>query len=191
MGKLQPCFLLRLLIWSRTKLTIGGWLWIELGKNECEEKHVESLLRYLSDETCCRKESRHQSCCLSRRGLEEYRTSGTSLLAQMVNSLPTMREPQVQFLGRGDPLEKVMATHSSTLAWKIPWMEELGRLQSVCGVTRSRTWLSDFTIEQVALVWKQDPWGSPTAWWKLETMASSGPRLHGGIFPKQNLEGRI
>ena len=54
-----------------------------------------------------------------------------SLGAQMVKSLPTMRETQVQFLGREDPLEKEMATHSSILAWKISWMEESGRLQSM------------------------------------------------------------
>ena len=40
-------------------------------------------------------------------------------------------ETQVQFLGREDPLEKEMATHSNTLAWKIPWTEEPGRLQSM------------------------------------------------------------
>ena len=45
--------------------------------------------------------------------------------------LPTVREPQVQSLGREDLLEKEMATHSSILAWKIPWMEEPGRLQSM------------------------------------------------------------
>ena len=53
----------------------------------------------------------------------------TSLVAQMVKHLPTMRETQVQSLGQKDPLEKEMATHSSTLAWKIPWTEEPGRLQ--------------------------------------------------------------
>ena len=49
----------------------------------------------------------------------------------MVKSLPAMRETQVRSLGREDPLEKEMATHSSTLAWKIPWTEEPGRLQSM------------------------------------------------------------
>ena len=49
----------------------------------------------------------------------------------MVKCLPTMWETQVRSLGREDPLEKEMATHSNTLAWKIPWMEELGRLQSM------------------------------------------------------------
>ena len=49
----------------------------------------------------------------------------------MVKHLPAMRETQVQSLGQEDPLEKKMATHSSILAWKIPWTEEPGRLQSM------------------------------------------------------------
>ena len=55
----------------------------------------------------------------------------TLLVAQMVKRLPTMQETWVQSLGREDPLEKEMATHSSILAWKIPWAEEAGRLQSM------------------------------------------------------------
>ena len=55
----------------------------------------------------------------------------TSLVAQTVNRLPTMRETRVLSLGWEDPLEKEMTTHSSILAWKIPWMEEHGRLQSM------------------------------------------------------------
>ena len=54
-----------------------------------------------------------------------------SLVAQMVKRLPEMRETRVQFLGQEDPLEKEMAIHSSTLAWKIPRMEEPDRLQSM------------------------------------------------------------
>ena len=50
-----------------------------------------------------------------------------SLVAQIVKHLPTMQETGVQSLGWEDPLEKEMATHSSTLAWKIPWTEECGR----------------------------------------------------------------
>ena len=49
----------------------------------------------------------------------------------MVKHLPTMQEIRVQSLGGEDVLEKEMATHSSILAWKIPWMEEPGRLQSM------------------------------------------------------------
>ena len=55
----------------------------------------------------------------------------SSLVAQMVKRLPVMQETWVQSLVQEDPLEKEMATHSSTLAWKIPWTEKPGRLQSM------------------------------------------------------------
>ena len=54
-----------------------------------------------------------------------------SLVAQPVKRLPAMRETWIQSLGQEDPLEKEMATHTSTLAWKISWMEEPGGLQSM------------------------------------------------------------
>ena len=54
-----------------------------------------------------------------------------SLVAQMVKRLPAMQKTWVRSLGREDALEKEMATHSSILAWKIPWTEEPGRLQSM------------------------------------------------------------
>ena len=54
--------------------------------------------------------------------------SWASLTAQLIKNLPTMRETWVESLGREDPLEKRMAAHSSTLAWKIPSTEEPGRL---------------------------------------------------------------
>ena len=53
-----------------------------------------------------------------------------SLVAQRLKGLPAMQETWVQSLGREDPLEKEMATHSSILAWRIPWMEKPGVLQS-------------------------------------------------------------
>ena len=52
-------------------------------------------------------------------------------MAQTVKSMPAIRETQVQSLGQEDPLEKEMATHSSILAWEIPWTEEPGGLQSL------------------------------------------------------------
>ena len=55
----------------------------------------------------------------------------------MVKRLSTMQETRVRFLGREDPLEKEMAIHSSTIAWKILWTEEPGRLQSM-GLQRAR-----------------------------------------------------
>ena len=58
-------------------------------------------------------------------------SGGASLVAQMVKNLPAMQKTQVQSLGWEDPPEKEMATHSSILAWKISWIEEPGRLQSM------------------------------------------------------------
>ena len=64
--------------------------------------------------------------------------------AQRLKRLPAMQETWVQSLGQEDPLEKEMATHSSILAWRIPWTEEPDRLQSM--ELQSQTWLSDFTF---------------------------------------------
>ena len=66
------------------------------------------------------------------------------MVVQMVKRLPTMWETWVQSLGREDLLEKEMATHSSILAWRIPWRQEPGRLQSTG--SQSRTRLNDFTF---------------------------------------------
>ena len=67
----------------------------------------------------------------------------------------------VQSLGREDPLEKEMATHSSILAWKIPWKGEPGRLQSVHGVAKSHDWATSLSLSQVNyvyLLWKRLLW---------------------------------
>ena len=66
-----------------------------------------------------------------------------SLLAQLVKNPPAMQETWVLSLGQEDPLEKETATHSSILAWRIPWTEESGRLQSMG--RKSRTRFSDLT----------------------------------------------
>ena len=55
----------------------------------------------------------------------------TSLVAQLAKNLPAIQETQAQSLGQRDPLEKEMATHSSILAWRIPWTEEPGGLSSM------------------------------------------------------------
>ena len=70
---------------------------------------------------------------LLKPGLENFEHYFTriSLVAQMVSHLPTMGESWVRSLGWEDPLEKEMATHSNTLAWRIPWMEEPDGLQSM------------------------------------------------------------
>ena len=60
--------------------------------------------------------------------LIEQGNSGIKSLAPLVKNLPAMRETGVRFLGGEDPMEKEMALHSSTLAWRIPWTEEPGEL---------------------------------------------------------------
>ena len=65
-------------------------------------------------------------------------------MAQRLKRLPPVRETRVRSLGQEDPLEKEMVTHSSILAWRIPWTEEPGRLQST--ESHSQTQLSDFTF---------------------------------------------
>ena len=77
-----------------------------------------------------------------------------SLVAQMVKSLPTMRETWVWSLAREDPLEKEMATHSSILAWRIPWTEEPGRLQSMGSQRVRQDWatkLNSFILDALSL----------------------------------------
>ena len=78
----------------------------------------------------------------------------TSLAAQRVKRLPTMRETWVQSLGQDDLLEKEMATYSSILAWKIPWTEEPGRLQST-GLQRVRNdWVTSLSLQYLFLCLK-------------------------------------
>ena len=68
--------------------------------------------------------------CFEKAQAENLRTIQIDV-AQTVKHLPTMRETQVRTLGWEDPLEKEMAAHSNTLAWKISWLEEPGRLPSM------------------------------------------------------------
>ena len=78
----------------------------------------------------------------------------TSLVAQMVKRLPTMQETRVWSLGWEDPLEKEMATHSSTPAWKIPWMEERGRLQSMGSQRVRHDWVT--SLSPTPVVWPRE-----------------------------------
>ena len=80
------------------------------------------------------------TCRGGRKG--RLRLRDFSLVAQMVKRLSTMQESLVPSLGREDPLEKEIATHSSILAWKIPWMEEPGRLLSVGSQRVGHNWVT-------------------------------------------------
>ena len=68
---------------------------------------------------------------IARRNINNLRYADDTMVAQMVRRLPAMWETRVRFLGQKDLLEKEMAIHSSTLAWKIPWTKGPGGLQSI------------------------------------------------------------
>ena len=75
-------------------------------------------------------------------------------IVQMVKRLRTMWETQVQSLGWKDPLEKEMATQSSILAWKIPWTEEPGRLQSMGSQRVRHNWATELNWTELILAWR-------------------------------------
>ena len=77
-----------------------------------------------------------------------------SLVAQMVKNLPSMQETLVRFMGREDPLEKGMDTHSSIVAWRTPWTEEPGGLQSIGPQRVGEDWATNTA-----------PLCSATSWW--------------------------
>ena len=89
---------------------------------------------------------------------QSYRLYQASLMAERVKRLPTMQETQVPSLGQEDPLEKEMAPHSCTLAWKIPWMEEHGRLQSMRSQRVGHNWATALSF----------PFTDFISWWQLQ-----------------------
>ena len=89
-----------------------------------------------------------------------------SLVAQMVKRLPAMRETRVRFLGREGPLEKEMAIHSSTLAWKIPWTEEPDRQQSMGSQRVRHDWATSLSLSCLTL---ELPW-----WLSNENCSENG-----------------
>ena len=85
-----------------------------------------------------------------------------SLVAQMVKRLPAVQKTRVQSLGQEEPLEKEMATHSSTLAWKISWTEDPGRLQSMVLQRVRHDWAT-------SLHTMDGPWNHYAKWNKPDT----------------------
>ena len=94
-------------------------------------------------------------------------------MAQMVKNLPAMRETWVRSLGQEDPLEKEMATHSSILAWRVPWTEEPGWLPTVGSQRVEHNWVTN-TLTFI-LIW--------TWIYILASLSNSVPLSHFSIFP--------
>ena len=113
----------------------GFWLWLSSDPNIL---FLVNLLLYLGFKRC--KQILTTQFCISSFYPATFLTSlygclRASLVAQTVKSLPVMQETWVQSLGREDLLEKGMATHTSILAWRIPWTKEPGGLQSMTQLT--------------------------------------------------------
>ena len=96
----------------------------------------------------------------------KFIVQAVTLVAQRVKRLPPMRETRVRSLGREDPLEKEMAPHSSTLAWRIPWMEEPGRLQSAGSQRVRHDWATSLQWWPVTMkTYYREPWGHNEKSW--------------------------
>ena len=109
-------------------------------------------------------------------------TYGTSLVAQMVKHRPTMQETQVRSLGWEDPLEKEMATHSRTLAWKIPWTMEHCRIRSMGSQRVKHNWATSLSFtfshlwQQFLAVYKMLAKHFPNVFSEKDNTLNSDPR---------------
>ena len=113
--------------------------------------------------------------------MSAYYMHWASLVAQRVKRLPTMRETWVRSLGQEDPLEKAMAPHSSTLAWKTPWTEKPGRLQSMGSPRVGHDWatsLSLFTFMHWRRKWQPTPVLLPGKLHGLRSLVDYSPWGH-------------
>ena len=121
----------------------------EISQARILEWVVLSFSRYLPNPGIEPTSADSQADSLPLSHLESH-DNAYPLVAQMVKRLPAVRETRVQSLGREDPLEEEMATHSSTLAWKIPWTEEPGRLRSMGSQRVRQDWGTSlhFTISK-------------------------------------------
>ena len=92
-------------------------------------RHVEHNLKNFADNRCTQRE--RELVTSARKVYLQVRMIEASIVAQMVKNLLVMQETQVRSPGREDPLKKEMGSHSSILAWRVPWTEEPAGLQSV------------------------------------------------------------
>ena len=153
-------------VWELTDLgwpsVCGSWL-VHMAAEQESKKACGSLLgpwlRTSYHDFCCIVwvKASHSAIAYSKEGfliLMEWDINSfwnidwACLVAQMVKNLPAMQGTQVQFLGWEDPLEKGMTTHSSILAWRIPWTEEPGGLQSMGSYRVRHDWVTNTVIKK-------------------------------------------
>ena len=139
-------FWARILKWIAISSSRGSSLLRDQTHISCVSCIGRWILYHLSHLGSLWKVEITQKSALARKPSLVLTTFVKCLMAQTVKCLSTMRETRAQSLGREDLLEKEMAIHPNTIAWKIPWTEEPGRLHVVHGVAKSRTRLSDFTL---------------------------------------------
>ena len=114
----------------RKSKTEGIYVYVQLIPFAIQQKLTQHCTATILQYTL-KKEKKRKACINSTNNNKSKGKTHLSVpIAQLVKNLPAVQETWVWFLGREDPLEKKLAVHSSILAWKIPWTEEPGRLQS-------------------------------------------------------------
>ena len=113
---------------------------------------------------------------------------GAALVTQTVKNLPATQETWVQFLGREDPLEKEMATHSSILTWRIPWTEEPGGLQSMLSQRVRQDWWTNYQVQAHSACCTRGQWiQEMRGCGKEETLiGESADQEDGRLVPQNN-----
>ena len=119
--------------WYRWMASLTRWTWVWVNSGSWWWTGRPGVLQFMGSQ-------RVGHYWVTELNWTEIITMGLLLWAQTVKCLPTMQETRVWPLGQEDPLKKEMATHFSTLAWKIPWTEEPGRLQSMGSQRVGHNW---------------------------------------------------
>ena len=157
----------------------GGRIAGSCSMSEAKKQIPLSSLSLVVCHSCCygqslaRTQPGEQNCVLLKPSYTHLCTDWASLVAQMVKNLPLVRNTWVQSLGWEDPLEKGMATHSSILAWRIPWTEEPGRLPPMGSQKVGHDWVTNtFTLSALIGSWTWR-WGPKYAVFNLFYSLSS------------------
>ena len=138
------------IIFSLPQLKRSTSLCFHLNKVQHTHKHTPNDKPYWKNDI----DADHSKSVWINSELGGYKVQAF-LVSQTVKRLPTMQEVGVRSLGREDPLEKEMATHSSILAWKIPWAEETGMLQSVGSQRVGHDWATSLSLSKFKQICQQ------------------------------------